>query len=504
MVASSTRTGWKPVRRFACILSGIILLTSFAARAEEAGSGERVMSRAEVEEMVQEAGNAYLSDPEVAEVFNAEFTTETRILPDVWGGKSAYEVHTLTHNGQSMSFLMEIIGEPDEQGLYPLYITLHGGGGAPAEENDGEWTNMFSYYKESVDSGIYVACRGITDTWDLHFQEASYPLYDRLIQYLIFQEYADPNRVYLLGFSAGGDGVYQIAPRMADRFAAVNMSSGHPNGVSLLNAANLPFSLQAGIRDYYSESAMRSVRCAEFEQVLQKYHETYGFGYEHQVLIHVPAGHNYNDYSDTESIVLADPEDFASRAAAENMLDAFCETTKAFMGTYDVSEMSYLPTEWKEAYDDGLTDLVANEMQLDLKAVNANAVAYVSRFAREPAPMHLVWDLSTRAASREVTSFYWLQAEADVNQGVITASFDPASNTYTVEPDADVNGDFFILVSPRLADVSRPVGISTPKGDFTVMIQPSEEVLTWSIYTTGDPEMACVAAISYDELDELY
>jgi hypothetical protein len=182
MVASSTRTGWKPVRRFACILSGIILLTSFAARAEEAGSGERVMSRAEVEEMVQEAGNAYLSDPEVAEVFNAEFSTETRVLPDVWGGKSAYEVHTLTHNGQSMSFLMEIIGEPDEQGLYPLYITLHGGRGAPAEENDGEWTNMFSYYKESVDSGIYVACRGITDTWDLHFQEASYLLYDRLMQ----------------------------------------------------------------------------------------------------------------------------------------------------------------------------------------------------------------------------------------------------------------------------------------------------------------------------------
>ena len=131
-------------------------------------------------------------------------------------------------------------------------------------------------------------------------------------------------------------------------------------------------------------------------------------------------------------------------------------------------------------------------------------MAYVLQFSRDPAPANLVWDLSTRAASREVTSFYWLQAEADVNQGVITASFDPASNTYTVEPDADVNGDFFILVSPRLADVSRPVGISTPKGDFTVMIQPSEEVLTWSIYTTGDPEMASVAAISYDELDELY
>ena len=32
----------------------------------------------------------------------------------------------------------------------------------------------------------------------------------------------------------------QLAPRLADRFAAVNMSSGHPNGVSLLNLANCP------------------------------------------------------------------------------------------------------------------------------------------------------------------------------------------------------------------------------------------------------------------------
>ena len=56
----------------------------------------------------------------------------------------------------------------------------------------------------------------------------------------------DPNRVYLLGFSAGGDGVYAIVPRMADRFAAANMSAGHPNGISLLNLYNLPIQLQAG------------------------------------------------------------------------------------------------------------------------------------------------------------------------------------------------------------------------------------------------------------------
>ena len=36
----------------------------------------------------------------------------------------------------------------------------------------------------------------------------------------------DSDRVYLMGYSAGGDGVYQVAPRMADRFAAAAMMAG--------------------------------------------------------------------------------------------------------------------------------------------------------------------------------------------------------------------------------------------------------------------------------------
>lgn len=126
-----------------------------------------------------------------------------------------------------MKFTVDIVGEPDENG-YPLYITLHGGGGAPAETNNDQWVAMTEYYKYSVENGIYVAVRGMEDVWNLHFLDESYPMYDRLIEDMIMFSNADPNRVYLLGFSAGGDGVYAIAPRMADRFAAVNMSSGHP------------------------------------------------------------------------------------------------------------------------------------------------------------------------------------------------------------------------------------------------------------------------------------
>ena len=77
----------------------------------------------------------------------------------------------------------------------------------------------------------------------------------------------DPNRVYILGFSAGGDGVYQITPRMTDRFAAANMSAGHPNGVKLENLYDMPLQLQVGIED---AAYNRNKVTAEYDLLLGK------------------------------------------------------------------------------------------------------------------------------------------------------------------------------------------------------------------------------------------
>ena len=93
---------------------------------------------------------------------------------------------------RTMAYMMEVIGEPDETGRYPLYITLHGGGSDSKEGNDGQWGIMFDYYKESVTSGIYVACRGMQDVWNMHFLDESYAMYDRLIEDMILLKNADP------------------------------------------------------------------------------------------------------------------------------------------------------------------------------------------------------------------------------------------------------------------------------------------------------------------------
>lgn len=441
-----------------------------------------------------------MESEEIKSLFADEVTVATEAVPGNSFAGPELTVYTLSRGGKQLRFLKETVGEADESGQYPLYIALHGGGGGPEEINNDQWIDMFGYYRGSVENGIYIAVRGVSDTWDLHFREETYPLLDALITYMTFTEHADPNRVYLLGFSAGGDGVYQLSPRLADRFAAVNMSSGHPNGVSLLNLANCPICLQTGIRDYYSEDAKRSIRCAEFEKTLSEYRDTYGFGYEHQVWIHVPEGHNYFDYADYPSAVLAHPEAFAELAETEVLLDAMEQVALEYLGAGDVVTLSYWLPGDSELFDEALTELVSKDFGLELAEANTNAVRWVSQFVRDPRPTKLVWDLGTRAASREITSFYWLQAEPSVNAGLIRAAFDSDSNTYTVEPDDAVNGDFEILFLAGMVDTGRPVTVITPEGEYTLQVNPSEELAVSSFLERADPDMVCVGKIRYSEL----
>ena len=88
-----------------------------------------------------------------------------------------------------------------------------------------------------------------TDTWDLWHRSGIDVFYDRLIEDMSVFEDVDPDRVYLLGYSAGGDGVYEVAPRMADRFAAAAMMAGHLNETFPLGLRNLPFAIQVGAKD---------------------------------------------------------------------------------------------------------------------------------------------------------------------------------------------------------------------------------------------------------------
>jgi dienelactone hydrolase len=91
---------------------------------------------------------------------------------------------------------------------------MHGGGNAPSTVNDRQWKNQVGLY--TLDEGVYLAPRAPTNTWNLWHESHIDTLFDQLIHAAVLFEGVNPNKVYIMGYSAGGDGVYQLAPRMAD------------------------------------------------------------------------------------------------------------------------------------------------------------------------------------------------------------------------------------------------------------------------------------------------
>jgi len=171
-------------------------------------------------------------------------------------------------------------------GRRPLFISMHGGGGGPPQMNTSQWQNQQRLYQPA--DGIYLAPRAPTDTWDLWHQAHIDRFFDRLIADLVAIEGVDPDRVYLLGYSAGGDGVYQVAPRMADRFAAAAMMAGHPNETKPDGLRNLPFAIWVGGRDaaYDRNSVARS-----FGEALDRLAAADPGGYPHELHVVEGKGH---------------------------------------------------------------------------------------------------------------------------------------------------------------------------------------------------------------------
>jgi hypothetical protein len=175
---------------------------------------------------------------------------------------------------------------PDSK--HSLWITMHGGGQATTEENDRNWKGYYGRY-EFLPGSINVAPRAPADTWNMWHIEAVDGLFDRLIADMVFQRGVDPNRVYLIGYSAGGDGVYQLAPRLADRFAAAGMCAGHPNDAAPEGLRNLPFFLYMGGEDsaYHRNTVVR-----EFSGKLDALQAADPSGYVHRLTVYPGMPHN--------------------------------------------------------------------------------------------------------------------------------------------------------------------------------------------------------------------
>ena len=193
-------------------------------------------------------------------------------------------------NNGALRFYEKVIGKPSSSG-YALFVCLHGGGQCPASVNDSQWKNIIPFESSGFKDGtIAVAPRGINNAWNLHFIDESYPAYVRLIEnYIIFKN-VDPNRVYLMGFSAGGDGTYQVSERIPHLLAACSPQAGHPNGVRTINLCNLPTYLAAGEKD---TSFKRNQICVDYYNQILGQNGKYCGNYIAKVEVVAGSGHSF-------------------------------------------------------------------------------------------------------------------------------------------------------------------------------------------------------------------
>lgn len=196
---------------------------------------------------------------------------------------------------RSMRFEYKKYGAKPADG-YSLYISLHGGGNTPARVNDQQWKNQVLLYRP--DNAIYIAPRAPYEDWDMWFKPGLDAFYQRLIEMAVAIQDVNPDKVYLLGYSAGGDGVWRMAPRMADAWAAASMMAGHPGDVSLLNLRNLPFMNWCGELDSaYDRNIRNRERGAELDSLQQADSE----GYIHETHI-VEGKEHWMDHLDAAAI----------------------------------------------------------------------------------------------------------------------------------------------------------------------------------------------------------
>ena len=197
----------------------------------------------------------------------------------MWGGKC------FSREGLRMPFDYKVFGVKPADGR-SLYISMHGGGSAPEALNTQQWKNQIQLYQPT--EGVYVAPRAPWDDWNMWFKPGLDEFFDELIRTAVVMMDVNPDKVYLLGYSAGGDGVWRMAPRMADRWAAASMMAGHPGEASQVNLRNVPFMIWMGERD---AAYNRNTLAVEKGVVMDSLHASDPEGYIHETRIVKGKGH---------------------------------------------------------------------------------------------------------------------------------------------------------------------------------------------------------------------
>ena len=194
--------------------------------------------------------------------------------------KEALENETFKRGRLQMKFKAITYGEKPSDGR-SLYISMHGGGATHKRVNDQQWDNQIRLYKPQ--EGVYVAPRAPWDDWNMWFKPGMDEFFEMLIQAAVATMDVNPDKVYLMGYSAGGDGVWRMAPRMADRWAAASMMAGHPGEALQVSLRNTPFMIWMGENDSAYDRNKLAVKHGAIMDSLQQA-DTEGYIHETHII----------------------------------------------------------------------------------------------------------------------------------------------------------------------------------------------------------------------------
>lgn len=201
------------------------------------------------------------------------------------------EERCITQGELRMPYYYNVHGEKPAEGR-SLYISMHGGGNAPKALNDSQWENQKNLYRPA--EGIYLSPRAPWNDWNMWFQEPIDGMLEELVRTMVVLQDVNPDRVYLMGYSAGGDGVWRLAPRLADHWAAAAMMAGHPGDVGLLNVRNMPFTIWVGGNDAaYNRNVEVARRGVELDSLAKA--DRGGYVHECHVVAGMPHWMNLKD-----------------------------------------------------------------------------------------------------------------------------------------------------------------------------------------------------------------
>jgi predicted esterase len=185
---------------------------------------------------------------------------------------SDYQTNQVTFEQYLSPYVVREVGTRPKNG-WPLFIAMHGGGGAPKSLNDSQWVIMQTHYKDHPELGgyKYLALRAPNDTWNGFYDVYVYPLIVNLINEFLVNGDVDPDKVFIMGYSHGGYGAFAIGPKEPDRFAAIHASAGAPTDgeTTAKTLRNTVFSCMVGQYDTMYDRLSRDQAFAKQVQALK-------------------------------------------------------------------------------------------------------------------------------------------------------------------------------------------------------------------------------------------